>query len=103
MHSAKQIVCYIRVNGSIVYLYYILIITVIRSNSKKNVGKKKNTLSHTVEASRSLVSISSERTKLKANYYKQKLLLLERQTVAKEKKANAMALIAETIAAKYKT
>lgn len=56
-----------------------------------------------MEASRSLVSISSERTKLKANYYKQKLLLLERQTVAKEKKANAMALIAETIAAKYKT
>ncbi|XP_050064641.1 uncharacterized protein LOC126553533 isoform X2 [Aphis gossypii] len=75
----------------------------IRRNSGKNFGKKKNILSHTVEVSRSLSAISSERNKIKANYYKQKLLLLERQTVAKEKKANALALIAESIAAKYKT
>ncbi|KAL5244253.1 hypothetical protein ACI65C_011663 [Semiaphis heraclei] len=74
----------------------------IRSNSGKNFRKKKNILSRIVEASRSLASISSERNKLKANYYKQKLLLLERQTVAKEKKANALCLIAESIAAKYK-
>ncbi|KAL5245813.1 hypothetical protein ACI65C_012951 [Semiaphis heraclei] len=74
----------------------------IRSNSGKNFRKKKNILSRTIEASRSLASISSERNKLKANYYKQKLLLLERQTVAKEKKANALCLITQSIAAKYK-
>ncbi|XP_050064810.1 uncharacterized protein LOC126553735 [Aphis gossypii] len=68
-------------------------------------GKKKskmNNLQNTVAATKSFAAISKKKTKIKANYYEKKLILLERIAAAEEKKAEALTSIAQSLESRYK-
>lgn len=58
---------------------------------------RKNAFKNTISATKSFAAISQERTKIKERYYEKKLLLLERIAVAKEKKAEALISIAQSL------